>query len=115
VDQREAFRRERGNRYSSSSTGAEAARAFASSASARHRPANSGALQGKGEPGAEVDPEVRLRLVGLLAFKQGLLSRARRDVRYKALLDLWLLVHVPLSIGALVAVAAHVLAVFHSW
>jgi hypothetical protein len=67
------------------------------------------------EPDAEVDPAIRLRLVGLLALKQGLLRRVRRDARYKALLDLWLLLHVPLSIGALAAVAAHVLAVFYCW
>jgi hypothetical protein len=36
-------------------------------------------------------------------------------MRYKALLDLWLYVHVPLSLALLAALAAHVVIVFLYW
>lgn len=55
------------------------------------------------------------RLVELLALKSTLLVRARRDIRLKALLDLWLLVHVPLSFATVAAVSVHVFVVFYYW
>jgi len=54
-------------------------------------------------------------LMGLLARKEELLSRARRDVRYKALLDIWLFFHVPLSFALLGALIAHIVSVFFYW
>ena len=51
----------------------------------------------------------------LLLEKNELLSRARRAMRHKALLDLWLYVHVPLSIALLAALAVHVITVFIYW
>jgi hypothetical protein len=52
---------------------------------------------------------------GLLLQKQQLLEQARRDLRHKALLDLWLYFHVPLAFMLLAALAAHVVAVFIYW
>jgi hypothetical protein len=54
-------------------------------------------------------------LVVVLGRKQELLQRARRDIRIKALMDLWLYVHVPLSFALLAALIAHVVAVFFYW
>jgi hypothetical protein len=54
-------------------------------------------------------------LVLALGRKQELLQRARRDIRIKALMDLWLYVHVPLSFALLAALIAHVVAVFFYW
>ena len=51
-------------------------------------------------------------LVELLKVKERLLGRIQRDIRYKALLDAWLLLHVPLAFGACAAVIVHVLVVF---
>jgi len=53
------------------------------------------------------------RLLELLSHKQALLARVRRDMRYKALLDLWLLVHVPLSFATLAVVGIHIFVVFY--
>lgn len=64
----------------------------------------------------QVDDAQRERvkdLLGILAVKRALLRRIRQDVRSKALLDLWLVVHVPLAIAALAALAAHVFVVFY--
>jgi hypothetical protein len=52
---------------------------------------------------------------GLLLKKNGLLERARRDLRYKALLEWWLFLHVPLAVALLAALLAHVVSVFIYW
>jgi hypothetical protein len=44
-----------------------------------------------------------------------LLRRLRTYVRAATLVRLWLYFHIPLSIGTLVALAAHVFAVFFYW
>ena len=53
------------------------------------------------------------RLLERLAIKQSLLGRVRRDVRLKALLDTWLVIHVPLALATVAAVAVHVFVVFY--
>jgi hypothetical protein len=55
------------------------------------------------------------RLISLLTRKDELLRRARRDVQIKALMDVWLYVHVPLSFALLAALSAHVVSVFYYW
>jgi hypothetical protein len=54
-------------------------------------------------------------LLVALGRKQELLRRARKDIRYKATMDLWLYVHVPLSFALLAALTAHVVSVFFYW
>jgi hypothetical protein len=51
----------------------------------------------------------------LLDEKARLLSRVRRDIRYKAVMDIWLYVHVPLTFALLAALLAHIVAVFFLW
>jgi len=51
----------------------------------------------------------------LLDEKAQLLSRGRRDIRYKAVIDIWLYLHVPLSFALLAALLAHVVSVFFLW
>lgn len=53
------------------------------------------------------------RLIEILSLKRSLVVRVRADIRYKALLQLWLIAHVPLAVASLVAVAVHVFAVFY--
>jgi len=55
------------------------------------------------------------QLVSALARKSALLDRARRDLRFRTLLGLWLYVHVPLSFALLAALIAHVVSVFYFW
>lgn len=52
------------------------------------------------------------QLVLLLARKNELLQSARRDVKYRAWLNIWLIFHVPVSIALLVALAIHIVSVF---
>lgn len=54
-------------------------------------------------------------LLTLLGKKNELLKRARRDVQLKALMDIWLFFHVPLTFALLAALIAHVVSVFFYW
>lgn len=57
--------------------------------------------------------ERRNQVIEMLTVKERLLQRIARDLRYKALLDLWLILHVPLAFAAVVAVAVHIFLVFY--
>lgn len=54
-------------------------------------------------------------LYALMLRKQKLVERARADVRYKAILDFWLYIHVPMSLALLAALTAHIISVFFYW
>jgi hypothetical protein len=51
----------------------------------------------------------------LLGEKARLLTRLRRDISFKAMMDVWLYIHVPLSFALLAALIGHVVAVFLLW
>jgi len=55
------------------------------------------------------------RLMTLLGKKHELVQRARRDVQYKAMMDIWLYFHVPLSFALLAALTAHIVSIFFYW
>ena len=63
-----------------------------------------------GEEGAAIG-----RVVDLLERKGAALSRIRRHLRIKALLEIWLYVHVPLTFATIAALAAHIVSVFFYW
>jgi hypothetical protein len=63
---------------------------------------------------ATLELAAAMRQLRLLLDEKGqLLMRARQDVRYKAMMDVWLYFHVPLSFALLAALLAHVIAVFY--
>lgn len=45
--------------------------------------------------------------------KGALVVRLRRDIRFKALMDIWLYLHVPLTFALLAALIAHIVSVFY--
>ncbi|WP_219893315.1 hypothetical protein [Aquisediminimonas profunda] len=51
----------------------------------------------------------------LLSRKEAMLARVRRHLRLKALLEIWLYVHVPLTFALLAALFAHIISVFFYW
>lgn len=62
------------------------------------------------------DQPARMRdLYALLVQKQGLVSRARNDIRYSARMRYWLYLHTPLSIALLAAILAHVATILLYW
>lgn len=56
-----------------------------------------------------------LKLVGLIDQKIDASIRSISDARKKALLKLWLYLHVPLSFGLLAALGVHIISVFYNW
>ncbi len=70
----------------------------------------------KAAASAEADMRRPLEAVtAILERKSALLLRTRRHIRNKTLLQLWLYIHVPLSIALLAALSAHILSVFFYW
>lgn len=51
----------------------------------------------------------------LLKRKQDTLAQARRQIRIKAILEVWLYVHVPVTFALLAALTAHIISVFFYW
>jgi hypothetical protein len=59
-------------------------------------------------------PEETWRMLrAKLDEKSGLIARLRRDIRYKALMDIWLYAHVPLTFALLAALTAHIVSIFY--
>ncbi|WP_336958199.1 hypothetical protein [Sphingobium aquiterrae] len=51
----------------------------------------------------------------LLERKEAMLARLRRHLKLKALLEVWLYVHVPATFALLAALTAHIVSVFFYW
>lgn len=59
--------------------------------------------------------EALSKVIAVLERKQTSLDRARRHVRYRSLLELWLYIHVPTTFLLLAALTAHIISVFFYW
>jgi hypothetical protein len=64
----------------------------------------------EGDEGAAID-----KVVALMERKSAALGRIRRHLRIKALLEVWLYVHVPITFATIAALAAHIVSVFFYW
>lgn len=64
---------------------------------------------------SEEQARVNAEIYRLQLQKLGRLNRLRGYVRHKAWLDVWLLLHVPLAVALLAALAAHIVSVFYFW
>lgn len=72
-------------------------------------------LQAVGKTLRANDARVNQQVYTLMVRKQELVSRARRAVKLKARIDVWLYIHVPLTIALLAALTAHIVSVFYYW
>jgi hypothetical protein len=54
-------------------------------------------------------------VVQLLERKAAALSRIRRAMRIRALLEIWLFVHVPITFALIAALIVHIISVFFYW
>lgn len=61
------------------------------------------------------DTGAREKVVGLLKQKVAALARLRAHLRLRALLEIWLYVHVPLTFALIAALSAHIISVFFYW
>lgn len=59
--------------------------------------------------------EAEARVVGLLERRRDQLAQIRGALRIRALLEIWLFIHVPLTIALIAALIAHVISVFYYW
>lgn len=59
--------------------------------------------------------ELGARVVALLEKRSAQLAQIRRQLQIKALLDVWLFLHIPLTIALIAALAAHIISVFYYW
>jgi hypothetical protein len=65
------------------------------------------------QPGGKDDP---LEKVGsLLGRKRAILARTRKHLQLKAMLEIWLYLHVPLTFALIAALVAHIVSVFFYW
>ncbi len=64
--------------------------------------------RGAGDPASD-------KVVKLLIRRQTQLARIRRHLRIRALLEIWLYVHVPATFALIAALFAHILSVFFYW
>jgi hypothetical protein len=55
------------------------------------------------------------QILFLLERKDAALAQARRHIRMKTQLEIWLYVHVPITVALIVALVAHILSVFLYW
>jgi hypothetical protein len=55
------------------------------------------------------------RIDALLEKKEAMLARVRRHLRIRALLEIWLYVHVPMTFALIAALTAHIVSVFFYW
>ena len=55
------------------------------------------------------------RVRALLGRRQSQIAQIRRHMRVKAMLEVWLYFHVPLTIALIAALIAHVVSVFYYW
>lgn len=65
--------------------------------------------------GTMADTPDEQRVLALLTKRRAQLDQIRRHLRLKAMLEVWLFVHVPLTIALLGALTAHIVSVFYYW
>ena len=61
------------------------------------------------------DVKIVNQLVSRLTRKSELLDRARRDVRFRAMMRIWLYIHVPITFALIAALITHIISVFFYW
>lgn len=61
------------------------------------------------------DDAVQQKVRALLGRRASQIDQIRRHMRVKALLEIWLYLHVPLTIALLAALTAHIVSVFFYW
>lgn len=54
-------------------------------------------------------------LYSIMVRRESLVKRARQDLMYRSRLGIWLYLHVPFTVALLIAMMAHIVAVFFYW
>lgn len=72
------------------------------------------ALRGMGTASA-TDSGAEARVTALLEKRREQLAQIRGALRIRAMLEIWLFVHIPLTVALIAALTAHVISVFYYW
>ncbi len=67
------------------------------------------------DDGSDGDDLVQQKVRALLGKRAAQIDQIRRQMQTKAMLEVWLFVHVPLTIALLAALIAHIVSVFYYW
>jgi hypothetical protein len=59
--------------------------------------------------------EAITRVAALLERRREQLAQIRGALRIRAMLEIWLFIHIPLTIALIAALTAHVISVFFYW
>jgi hypothetical protein len=65
--------------------------------------------------GMSTASEAETRVVALLEKRREQLAQIRGALRIRAMLEIWLFIHIPLTIALIAALTAHVISVFYYW
>lgn len=63
----------------------------------------------------DIDNDPLEKVDSLLGRKKAILARTRKHLQLKALLEIWLYLHVPLTFALIAALTAHIISVFFFW
>ena len=74
-----------------------------------------GLMRARRAAAGEAEQAAIENVIDLLERKAVALGRIRRHLRIRALLEVWLYVHVPLTFALIAALAAHIVSVFFYW
>jgi hypothetical protein len=74
-----------------------------------------GCATAKALKGMGTASEAEARVVALLEKRREQLAQIRGALRIRAMLEIWLFVHIPLTIALIAALTAHVISVFYYW
>jgi hypothetical protein len=73
------------------------------------------AMRARQEEASGKEEQALEQVVGLLEKKAAALQRLRGYIRRRALLEVWLFVHIPMTFVLLAALTAHIVSVFFYW
>jgi hypothetical protein len=62
-----------------------------------------------------MDDDPLEKVDSLLGRKKAILARTRKHLQLKAMLEIWLYIHVPLTFALIAALIAHIVSVFFYW
>lgn len=88
---------------------------FAGGALARLTGSYPGCATARAIRGITGHSEAEARVTALLEKRREQLAQIRGQLRIRALLEIWLFVHIPLTIALIAALTAHVISVFFYW
>ncbi len=88
---------------------------FAGGALARLTGSYPGCKTARAQRGMGGSSEAATRVAALLEKRHEQLDQIRGALRIRALLEVWLFIHIPLTIALIAALSAHVISVFYYW